>query len=122
MLHSCAVCLWAYSTVSIQLAKPVRVTAATCCTSLAVLLPMTVPHLPYMAMKHCSAELCTGAAPDCAVRRVGGHCGRKTPNGHQRPLWLIAKVDYLAMVVVGYSIAEVFSPQTGRFLRIKWLR
>ena len=29
---------------------------------------------------------------------------------------------YVAMVFVGYGIAAMFSPQTGRFLRIEWLR
>ena len=37
-------------------------------------------------------------------------------------LGLIAKMNYVAMVVVGYGIAAVFSRQTGRFLRIEWLR
>ena len=37
-------------------------------------------------------------------------------------LGLIAIMIYVAMVVVGYGIATVFSPQTGRFLRIEWLR
>ena len=31
---------------------------------------------------------------------------------------LIAKTGYIAMVVDGYGIAAVFTPQIGRFLRI----
>ena len=45
------------------------------------------------------------------------------PGTHEpETLGLIANMIYVAMVVVGYGIAAVFSPQTGRFLRIECLR
>ena len=45
------------------------------------------------------------------------------PGTHEpETVGLIANMIYVAMVVVGYGIAAVFSPQTGRFLRIECLR
>ena len=35
---------------------------------------------------------------------------------------LISNIIFIGMVVVGYDIAAVFGPQTGRFLRIEWSR
>ena len=52
---------------------------------------------------------------------IFGKCMIQAPH-EPEPLELIANMIYVAMVVVGYGIAAVFSPQTGRFLRIEWLR
>ena len=51
-----------------------------------------------------------------------GKCIIQAPHVHEpETRELIAQIIYVAMVVVGYGIAAVFSPQTGRFLRIEWL-
>ena len=48
--------------------------------------------------------------------------GMIQPPHESETLGLIAKLSYIAIMVAGYGISAVFTPQNGRFLRIESLR